>query len=89
MLSDIELPLPDDTSNALKTYRVGLETLEPYAGAARFVIPGHGSITSDGAARVADDRRYIEDLMAGRESTDSRLRVPGMAEIHAKNLALA
>jgi glyoxylase-like metal-dependent hydrolase (beta-lactamase superfamily II) len=89
MLSDVELPLPDDSSNALGAYRAGLETLAPYASAARIVIPGHGSITTDGAARIDADRRYLADLAAGRVSTDARIANPGMAKIHTQNLALA
>jgi glyoxylase-like metal-dependent hydrolase (beta-lactamase superfamily II) len=88
MLSDVELPLPDDSSNALTVYRAGLETLAPYASVARLVIPGHGSVTADGAARLDADRRYLDDLAAGRESTDARIVNPGMAEVHAANRAL-
>lgn len=89
MLSDVELPLPDDSFNALAEYRAGLETLAPYASVARFVIPGHGSIATDGAARVEADRRYLDDLLAGRESTDARIAHPGMARVHAENVAIA
>ena len=89
MLSDIELPLPDDSPGALGTYRAGLGALAPYASIARFVIPGHGSVTSDGSARVAADLAYLDDLDAGRESTDARLANTGMAEVHAANRELA
>lgn len=89
MLSDLELPLPDDSPGALSTYRAGLEALEPYASIARFVIPGHGSITSNGSARVAADLVYLDDLVAGRESKDARIANPGMAEVHASNRELA
>jgi glyoxylase-like metal-dependent hydrolase (beta-lactamase superfamily II) len=88
MLSDVELPLPDDSPGALATYRVGLGALAPYASIARFVIPGHGSVTSDGSARVGADLAYLDDLVAGRESTDARLANAGMAEVHAANLRL-
>jgi glyoxylase-like metal-dependent hydrolase (beta-lactamase superfamily II) len=89
MLSDVEIPLPDDSPRALDTYREGLETLAPYAGIARVVIPGHGSVTSDGASRLAADLAYLDDLDAGRESTDGRIANPGMAEVHAANRELA
>jgi glyoxylase-like metal-dependent hydrolase (beta-lactamase superfamily II) len=88
MLSDLELPLPDDSPSALGTYRAGLEALAPYASIARFVIPGHGSITSEGSARVAADLTYLDDLTSGRESTDARIANPGMAEVHAANREL-
>jgi glyoxylase-like metal-dependent hydrolase (beta-lactamase superfamily II) len=88
MLSDVELPLPDDSPSTLATYRAGLETLAPYASIAALVIPGHGSITTDGASRVDADRRYLDDLAAGRDSADARISNPGMADVHAKNLTL-
>lgn len=89
MLSDVELPLPDDSPGALGRYHAGLEAIAPYAAIARFVIPGHGSLTTDGAARVAADRRYLDELARGRESTDVRLGNAGMAGAHAANVALA
>jgi hypothetical protein len=89
MLSDVELPLPGDDHGALTTYRAGLETLAPYASIAKYVVPGHGSITSDGGSRVAADRAYLDDLDAGRESADGRLTLPEMPEVHAANRALA
>jgi glyoxylase-like metal-dependent hydrolase (beta-lactamase superfamily II) len=88
MLSDLELPLPDDSPSALATYRAGLETLAPYASIAQFVIPGHGTVTGDGSARIAADLAYLDDLGAGRDSTDARIANPGMAEVHATNLEL-
>jgi glyoxylase-like metal-dependent hydrolase (beta-lactamase superfamily II) len=89
MLSDLELPLPDDSPGALGTYHAGLETLAAYARIAKLVIPGHGSITTDGIARVDADRRYLDDLAMRRPSTDARLALPGMAEVHTANLAMA
>jgi glyoxylase-like metal-dependent hydrolase (beta-lactamase superfamily II) len=88
MLSDTELPLPDDSAGALAEYRAGLDALEPYASIAKFVIPGHGTITSDGLARIDADRRYLDDLAAGRECTDERLANPGMLVAHAENTRL-
>ena len=89
MLSDVELPLPDDSPRALDTYREGLEALAPYADIARVVIPGHGSITTDGRSRLAADLAYLDDLAAGRDSTDPRIANPGMAEVNAANRELA
>ena len=63
--------------------------MAPYASIARFVIPGHGSITSDGGARIAADLAYLDDLAAGRESTDARIGISDMADVHAANQALA
>jgi glyoxylase-like metal-dependent hydrolase (beta-lactamase superfamily II) len=89
MLSDVELPLPDDSPNALGAYRSGLETLAAYAGIATLVIPGHGTVTNDGMARLDADRRYLDDLATGRTVADARLANPGMDRVHAANLALA
>ena len=90
MLSDVELPLPDgdDIHGALATYRAGLDTLAPYASIAKLVIPGHGSITTDGFGRLEADRRYLDDLYHGRESHDIRLDNAGMLQVHAANCAL-
>ena len=61
----------------------------PTASIARFVIPGHGSITPHGSARVETDLAYLDDLTAGRESMDARIANPDMAAVHAANQALA
>ncbi len=66
----------DDSPAALATYRAGLETLAPYAAAAVLVIPGHGSPTADGSARVEADRRYLDDLARGRDITMRGWAIP-------------
>lgn len=88
MLSDTELPLPDEEHGALATYRSGLETLAPYAAVAKLVIPGHGTPTTDGLGRLQADRRYLNDLLHGRESADPRLENSGMLQVHAANCSL-
>ena len=79
MLSDLELPLPFDPDD-LPSYLVALERLAPYAGRAELVIPGHGTPGYDGVARLDADRRYLDDVVAGRVPTDARLANPGMPE---------
>lgn len=82
MLSDVELPLPfwpDD----VPAYERALEVLEPYARAARVVIPGHGSVGSDAAARWEADRQYLADVRRTGESGDPRRANAGMEEEYA------
>ncbi|ONI64935.1 Zn-dependent hydrolase [Microbacterium sp. CSI-V] len=79
MLSDVELPLPfwpDD----VPAYERALEVLEPYARAARVVIPGHGAVGTDAFARWEADCRYLADVRRTGESDDPRRANPGMAE---------
>ncbi|MGV8881894.1 MAG: MBL fold metallo-hydrolase [Rhodoglobus sp.] len=79
MLSDLELPLPfypDD----LPSYLDALDLLADYASRALVVIPGHGSPGHDALARLDADRRFLDDVSAGREPADERTANPGMAE---------
>ncbi|MFF8186888.1 MBL fold metallo-hydrolase [Microbacterium sp. NPDC016588] len=79
MLSDVELPLPfwpDD----VPAYERALEVLEPYARAARVVIPGHGNVGTDAFARWEADRRYLADVRRTGESDDPRRANPGMED---------
>lgn len=82
MLSDHELPLPfwpDD----LESYVAALDLLAPYAAQAAVVIPGHGTPGHDALARLDADRRYLDDVIAGRVPTDPRMAHPGMDEEYA------
>ncbi|MFE5409414.1 MBL fold metallo-hydrolase [Microbacterium sp. NPDC056569] len=79
MLSDVELPLPfypDD----LPAYVAALDLLEPFVSEAALVIPGHGTPGAHPVARLDADRRYLDDVIAGRVPSDPRLANPGMAE---------
>jgi glyoxylase-like metal-dependent hydrolase (beta-lactamase superfamily II) len=63
MLSDVELPLLEQSSPA--DYAEGLAMLRPYVEKASAVIPGHGSPAIGAAAaarRWAADRRYLDSL---------------------------
>lgn len=80
MLSDVELPLPfwpDD----LPSYRSALDLLADHAERAAVVVPGHGTPGSDVLARLDADRRFLDDVVAGRDPADPRLANPGMAEV--------
>jgi glyoxylase-like metal-dependent hydrolase (beta-lactamase superfamily II) len=82
MLSDVELPLPfwpDD----VPAYERALDVLEPFARAARVVVPGHGSVGTDAYARWEADRRYLADVRRTGESHDPRRANPGMEEEYA------
>lgn len=85
MLSDIEVPMFAETG--AQAYLDGLQALRPYAHAAQVLIPGHGTITDQGARRWSADQRYVEDLLAGRESADPRLDTESNRGPHAHNLA--
>ena len=85
MLSDVELPMPAD-DETLEHYADGLETLREAVGAARLLIPGHGTVTEDPWARFDADRRYLDDLMRGRASADPRIADPENAALHAANV---
>ncbi|WES63792.1 MBL fold metallo-hydrolase [Microbacter sp. GSS18] len=83
MLSDVELPLPFDPDD-ISAYLVGLDRLADAAARARVVIPGHGSPGADAIARLDADRRYLDDALHGRSSSDPRLTGPGMDEVDAR-----
>ena len=89
MLSDVELPMPDDDDQDLTTYLTGLDVLAPVVARAGLLVPGHGTPTEHPMARVDADRRYLDDLIAGRQPEDQRIGLPGMAELHAQNLVRA
>lgn len=86
MLGDVELPMPGD-DETLEHYAEGLETLREAVWAADLLIPGHGTVTMDPVSRFDADRRYIDDLLAGRGSDDPRIDDPENAWLHAENLA--
>ncbi|MFD4961011.1 MBL fold metallo-hydrolase [Microbacterium sp. NPDC058389] len=77
MLSDLELPLPFAPDD-LDSYVAALDRLAPYAAQAAVVIPGHGTPGGDALARLDADRRYLNDVVAGRAPADPRLANPGM-----------
>lgn len=85
MLSDVELPLPFDPDD-LPAYLEALDLLAPYARMAELVIPGHGTVGTDAAARLDADRRYLDEVLRRRPCADPRLGNPGMAEVHERML---
>ena len=73
-----------------RAYAATLGRLDPLVAAAAHVVPGHGPVLDDGAARrvLAEDLAYVESLLEhgdaelpqGRRSREQR-------ELHAANLA--
>ncbi|AEG44183.1 MBL fold metallo-hydrolase [Isoptericola variabilis] len=97
MLSDVETPLPFDTSETaadLAAYGDGLDRLAPWVARARVVVPGHGTPSSvpgawSPAERLDADRRYLDAVLAGRPVDDPRLADPGMLEEHERAVRVA
>jgi glyoxylase-like metal-dependent hydrolase (beta-lactamase superfamily II) len=90
MLSDVELPLLEESS--LADYDNGLNALQPYALLAREVVPGHGhpAIGRRAAtARWTADRRYLDALIDGSGPADDRISQPGMRKAHRDNASRA
>lgn len=87
MLSDVEVPLLDDTDGAVDDYRRSLRRLADLS--ARVVVPGHGHVAEGRAVRerVAADHRYLDDLTAGTEPLDPRLAVPRVRADHEAQAA--
>ena len=52
------------------------------------MIPGHGTPGFDAVARLDADRRYLDDVIAGRAPTDARLANPGMPEEYERLAAM-
>jgi hypothetical protein len=89
MLSDAELPMPDDGNLTLEPYLAGLDTLAPVVARVSLLVPGHGTPTRDPMARLDADRRYLDALISGRATDDVRIGYPDMAELHEANLRRA
>jgi len=96
MLSDVFMPMLDldGTADPLGDYLAALELLSEVAGDAVAVIPGHGSVGGTGAvaARIAQDRAYVEALRDGRAPDDARIGPDAregwewVADVHAGQL---
>lgn len=78
MLSDVFVPMLDDTEKPTEDYLVGLRVLEGVADGVDVLIPGHGSVARDDEvrARIERDRVYVEDLRDARVSRDPRVVSP-------------
>jgi glyoxylase-like metal-dependent hydrolase (beta-lactamase superfamily II) len=78
MLSDVLVPMLDDTAVPIQDYLVGLRVLEEVMDGVDVLIPDHGSvaIADQVRARLEQDRAYVLALPEGREPTDPRVESP-------------
>jgi hypothetical protein len=63
--------------------------LAPAVGAVHVLVPGHGHPTDRPMDRLDADRRYLDDVIAGRDPDDPRRALKGMDEAHQQIVALA
>ncbi|WP_116200576.1 MBL fold metallo-hydrolase [Amycolatopsis circi] len=74
MLSDVLVPMFDDTADPVEDYLTGLRLLEAAAANVEILVPGHGSVGTDQTrARISLDRAYVLALRDGREPDDPRI----------------
>ena len=74
MLSDVEIPLLDvDADDPIHDYTEALGLFGTVAAQVRVVVPGHGGVGDDLAARIAADRAYVASLTREGEPSDPRL----------------
>ena len=78
MLSDVFVPMLDDSDDPTEDYLVGLRLLENAAGQAQYVVPGHGSPggAAELRARIDLDRAYVHALRDGGGHDDPRVASP-------------
>ncbi len=75
MLSDVLIPMLNDTDDAIEDYLVGLRVLEGVADDVDVLVPGHGSVGRGAQvrARIDQDRAYVHALRDGHAPDDPRL----------------
>jgi glyoxylase-like metal-dependent hydrolase (beta-lactamase superfamily II) len=75
MLSDVLVPMLNDSADPIEDYLAGLRLLEVVADDVAVVVPGHGSVggTGQARARIEQDRAYLHALRDGRVPDDPRL----------------
>ena len=75
MLSDLFIPMLDDSADAIENYLVGLRLLEDVADEVDVVVPGHGSVgrADQAGARIELDRAYVHGLRDGLTPRDPRI----------------
>lgn len=85
MCSDLEVPLLDlGAADPLGDYHHALDLFEALAGDVRYVVPGHGHAgdRAELRRRLAADRRYLDELTAGRGDDDPRLTADWLVRDH-------
>ncbi|UMP04728.1 MBL fold metallo-hydrolase [Amycolatopsis sp. EV170708-02-1] len=91
MLSDVLVPMFDNTTDPIGDYLAGLRLLDEVAGEVDVVVPGHGAVGGAGQARarIDLDRAYVHAVRDGRTPEDPRIgssAEPGwewVADLHA------
>jgi glyoxylase-like metal-dependent hydrolase (beta-lactamase superfamily II) len=75
MLSDVLVPMFDDTADPIGHYLEGLRLLESVSADIDVVIPGHGSVGRGDQvrARIEQDRAYVHALRDGHAPDDPRI----------------
>ncbi|MFG3131956.1 MBL fold metallo-hydrolase [Streptomyces tendae] len=75
MLSDLFVPMLDDTEHPVEDYLTGLRLLEKVADDVEVLVPGHGSVAlaDQVRMRIDQDREYLHALRDGRDPDDPRL----------------
>ncbi|MFF0699472.1 MBL fold metallo-hydrolase [Streptomyces tendae] len=75
MLSDLFVPMLDDTEHPVEDYLTGLRLLEKVADDVEVLVPGHGSVAlaDQVRVRIGQDREYLHALRDGRAPDDPRL----------------
>ncbi|MEU5952553.1 MBL fold metallo-hydrolase [Streptomyces sp. NPDC047525] len=75
MLSDLFIPMLDDSADPIEDYLVGLRLLEDVADDVDVLIPGHGSvgIADQVRARINQDRAYVHALRDAHVPDDPRI----------------
>ncbi|WP_152360609.1 MBL fold metallo-hydrolase [Microlunatus speluncae] len=93
MLSDVFVPMLDNSADPIEEYLVGLGVLEEVADEVKVLIPGHGSVcgADQVRTRIDQDRAYLLALRDGRTPADPRLDSPQpgwewVSDIHAGQL---
>ncbi|WP_157987759.1 MBL fold metallo-hydrolase [Jiangella endophytica] len=85
MCSDVEVPLLDlDAADPLGDYHHALDLFESLAHDVRHVVPGHGHVGDHAELRrrLDADRRYLDELAAGRGDDDPRLTTGWLVRDH-------
>ncbi len=75
MLSDVLIPMLDDSADPIEDYLAGLQALEGMADGVDVVVPGHGSVggADQLRVRIGQDRAYLHALRDGRAPDDPRI----------------
>jgi glyoxylase-like metal-dependent hydrolase (beta-lactamase superfamily II) len=75
MLSDVLIPMLDNSADPIEEYLVGLRLLEGVAGDVDVLVPGHGSVCGADQlrARITQDRAYVQALRDGEVPDDPRI----------------